>query len=97
LIANLANRAGISHFQIRLVSLVFYWENQLNAAKSRVYWLNDKVPIGFLVSPAMQHAGPFPASLVRFAALHGYDNLREPRLPPSGAIRILRALRVAAD
>ena len=43
----------------------------------------------------MNHGGPFPAtghpgftavgipaSLLRFAALHGYDNVREPRLPP---------------
>jgi len=57
--------------------------------------LNDKMPTGLLVSPAMQHGGPFPAtghpgftavgipaSLLRFAALHGYDNVREPRLPP---------------
>jgi len=57
--------------------------------------LNDKMPTGLLVSPAMNHGGPFPAtghpgftavgipaSLLRFAALHGYDNVREPRLPP---------------
>jgi 2,5-dioxopentanoate dehydrogenase len=56
--------------------------------------LNDKMPTGLLVSPAMNHGGPFPAtghpgftavgipaSLLRFAALHGYDNVREPRLP----------------
>jgi NADP-dependent aldehyde dehydrogenase len=43
----------------------------------------------------MNHGGPFPAaghpgftavgipaSLLRFAALHSYDNVREPRLPP---------------
>jgi alpha-ketoglutaric semialdehyde dehydrogenase len=57
--------------------------------------LNDKMPTGLLVSPGMNHGGPFPAtghpgftavgipaSLLRFAALHGYDNVREPRLPP---------------
>jgi alpha-ketoglutaric semialdehyde dehydrogenase len=56
--------------------------------------LKDKMPTGLLVSPAMNHGGPFPAtshpgftavgipaSLLRFAALHGYDNVREPRLP----------------
>ena len=56
--------------------------------------LNDKMPTGLLVSPAMNHGGPFPAtghpgftavgipaSLLRFAALHSYDAVREPRLP----------------
>ena len=53
------------------------------------------MPTDLLVSPAMNHGGPFPAtghpgftavgipgSLLRFAALHSYDNVREPRLPP---------------
>ncbi len=53
------------------------------------------MPTGLLVSPGMNHGGPFPAtghpgftavgipaSLLRFAALHSYDNVREPRLPP---------------
>ncbi|MDX1963846.1 MAG: aldehyde dehydrogenase (NADP(+)) [Pirellulales bacterium] len=57
--------------------------------------LNDKMPTGVAVSPAMNHGGPYPAtghagfsavgvpvSLRRFAALHCYDNVREPRLPP---------------
>jgi 2,5-dioxopentanoate dehydrogenase len=57
--------------------------------------LNDKMPTGVTVSPAMVHGGPFPAtghpgftavgipaSLNRFAALHGYDNVRPERLPP---------------
>ncbi len=57
--------------------------------------LNDKMPTGVAVSPAMVHGGPFPvtghpgftsvgipASLTRFAALHGYDNIRPHRLPP---------------
>src|SRR5204862_3009435 len=56
--------------------------------------LNDKMPTGVAVSPAMNHGGPFPAtghpgftavgipaSMRRFAALHGYDNVREARLP----------------
>ena len=56
--------------------------------------LNDKMPTGLLVRPGMNHGGPFPAtghpgftavgipaSLLRFAALHSYDNVREPRLP----------------
>jgi NADP-dependent aldehyde dehydrogenase len=56
--------------------------------------LNDKMPTGVAVSPAMNHGGPFPAtghpgftavgipaSLRRFAALHCYDNIRPSRLP----------------
>ncbi len=56
--------------------------------------LNDKMPTGVLVSPAMNHGGPYPAtghpgftavgipaSLIRFAALHCYDNVRPNRLP----------------
>src|SRR5262249_3844030 len=52
--------------------------------------LNDKMPTGVAVSPAMNHGGPFPATghpgftavgipaaLRRFAALHCYDNVRE--------------------
>jgi NADP-dependent aldehyde dehydrogenase len=57
--------------------------------------LNDKMPTGVAVSPAMNHGGPFPAtghpgftavgipaSLRRFAALACYDNVRQHRLPP---------------
>jgi len=56
--------------------------------------LNDKMPTGVAVSPAMNHGGPFPAtahpgftavgipsSMTRFAALHCYDGVREDRLP----------------
>ena len=56
--------------------------------------LNDKMPTGVAVSPAMNHGGPYPAtghpgftavgipaSIVRFAALHSYDNVRDARLP----------------
>jgi 2,5-dioxopentanoate dehydrogenase len=56
--------------------------------------LNDKMPTGVAVSPAMNHGGPFPAtghpgftsvgipaSLRRFAALYSYDNVRPARLP----------------
>ena len=56
--------------------------------------LNDQMPTGVAVSPAMVHGGPYPAtghpgftavgipaSLLRFAALHGYDNVRPERLP----------------
>jgi 2,5-dioxopentanoate dehydrogenase len=58
--------------------------------------LNDKMPTGVAVSPAMNHGGPYPAtghpgftavgipaSLRRFAALQCYDNVRESRLPPA--------------
>ncbi|QDU64758.1 NADP-dependent fatty aldehyde dehydrogenase [Planctomycetes bacterium Pan216] len=57
--------------------------------------LNDKMPTGVAVSPAMNHGGPFPAtghpgftavgipaSLRRFSALYCYDNIRPDRLPP---------------
>ncbi len=56
--------------------------------------LNDKMPTGVAVSGAMNHGGPFPAtghpgftavgipaSLVRFAMLQCYDNVRPQRLP----------------
>lgn len=56
--------------------------------------LNDKMPTGVAVSPAMNHGGPFPAtghpgftavgiptSLFRFAKLTCYDGVREHRLP----------------
>jgi alpha-ketoglutaric semialdehyde dehydrogenase len=55
---------------------------------------NDKMPTGVAVSPAMNHGGPYPAtghpgftsvgipaSLLRFTALHCYDNVRPHRLP----------------
>ncbi len=56
--------------------------------------LNDKMPTGVAVSPAMNHGGPFPAtghpgftavgipaSLFRFAKLTCYDAVRPGRLP----------------
>jgi NADP-dependent aldehyde dehydrogenase len=56
--------------------------------------LNDKMPTGVAVSPAMNHGGPYPstghpgftavgipASLRRFARLECYDNVRAERLP----------------
>ena len=56
--------------------------------------LNDKMPTGVAVSPAMNHGGPYPstghpgftsvgipAALTRFAALHCYDGVRQERLP----------------
>ncbi|MCA9054045.1 MAG: aldehyde dehydrogenase (NADP(+)), partial [Planctomycetaceae bacterium] len=56
--------------------------------------LNDKMPTGVAVSPAMNHGGPFPAtghpgftavgipaSLRRFAMLQCFDNVRPERLP----------------
>ncbi|MCA9059170.1 MAG: aldehyde dehydrogenase (NADP(+)) [Planctomycetaceae bacterium] len=58
--------------------------------------LNDKMPTGVAVSPAMNHGGPFPAtghpgftavgipaSIPRFAALYCYDAVRPHRLPPT--------------
>jgi alpha-ketoglutaric semialdehyde dehydrogenase len=56
--------------------------------------INDRMPTGVAVSPAMNHGGPFPASghpgftsvgipaaMLRFAALHCYDHVRPERLP----------------
>lgn len=56
--------------------------------------LNDKMPTGVAVSPAMNHGGPYPATghpgftgvgmpaaIRRFTALHCYDNVRPERLP----------------
>jgi alpha-ketoglutaric semialdehyde dehydrogenase len=56
--------------------------------------LNDKMPTGVAVSPAMNHGGPYPAtghphftavgiptSIARFTVLHSYDNVRPERLP----------------
>ena len=56
--------------------------------------LNDKMPTGVAVSPAMNHGGPFPAtghpgftavgipaSIFRFAKLTCYDAVRPARLP----------------
>ncbi|HUG11796.1 MAG TPA: aldehyde dehydrogenase family protein [Opitutaceae bacterium] len=56
--------------------------------------LNDKMPTGVAVSPAMVHGGPYPAaghpgftavgipaSIRRFAALRCYDSFRPARLP----------------
>ena len=56
--------------------------------------LNDKMPTGVAVSPAMNHGGPYPAtghpgftavgvpaSLIRFGKLTSYDNVRGHRLP----------------
>jgi len=57
-------------------------------------FLNDKVPTGVALSPAMNHGGPYPStghpgftavgiprSLIRFCALQCYDNVRQERLP----------------
>jgi len=57
--------------------------------------LNNKMPTGVAVTPAMHHGGPFPATghpgftsvgfpqaFLRFAARHCYDNVPEHRLPP---------------
>lgn len=58
--------------------------------------LNDKMPTGVALSPAMNHGGPFPStahpgftavgiprSLLRFGALQCYDGVRQDRLPPA--------------
>jgi NADP-dependent aldehyde dehydrogenase len=58
--------------------------------------LNDKMPTGVAVTPAMNHGGPFPAtghpgftavgipaSLRRFGMLQCFDSVRPSRLPPA--------------
>jgi 2,5-dioxopentanoate dehydrogenase len=58
--------------------------------------LNDRMPTGVAVSPAMNHGGPFPATghpgftavgipaaTQRFTMLNSYDNVRQHRLPPA--------------
>ncbi len=58
--------------------------------------LNDKMPTGVALSPAMNHGGPFPAtahpaftavgiprSMLRFGTLQCFDNVRHHRLPPA--------------
>ena len=56
--------------------------------------LNDKMPTGIKVSPAMVHGGPYPASgnsgfsaigfpgsILRFTSVQCYENVKENRLP----------------
>ncbi len=80
--------------------------------------LNDKVPTGVAVCSSMNHGGPypatghpgftavgFPASVIRFSALHSYDNVREHRLPlslqkknPTGSLnRLVNGIWTTAD
>lgn len=67
-------------------------EPHLRAKVGRL--INNRMPTGVAVSPAMNHGGPFPAtghagftavgipaSVGRFAALHCYDNAPVARLP----------------
>ena len=80
--------------------------------------LDDKMPTGVAVTPAMNHGGPFPstghpgftavglpASMLRFASLHCYDNVRKHRLPddlrdknPTGSMwRLIDGVWTQAD
>ncbi|MGQ9578080.1 MAG: aldehyde dehydrogenase family protein [Candidatus Aminicenantales bacterium] len=72
--------------------LYFLLEPALRLKAGRL--LNDKMPTGVAVTPAMHHGGPFPAtghpgftavgipfSFLRFAARRCYDNIPESRLP----------------
>ncbi|MCH5375923.1 MAG: aldehyde dehydrogenase (NADP(+)), partial [Planctomycetes bacterium] len=72
-----------------------FYDRVANRLRPRVgRLLNDKMPTGVAVSPAMNHGGPYPAtghpgftavgipaSLRRFAMLACYDNVRPGRLP----------------
>ncbi|WP_266157734.1 aldehyde dehydrogenase family protein [Dyella silvatica] len=71
------------------------WRQIAHALRPRVGRLiNNKMPTGVAVSPAMNHGGPYPstghpgftavgmpAAIRRFAALHCYDNVPESQLP----------------
>ncbi len=72
--------------------IYFEIESVLRSRVGRL--LNDKMPTGVAVVPSMNHGGPYPAtghpgftavgipaSMIRFAALHCYDNVRSHRLP----------------
>ena len=73
-----------------------YWQiaPELRTKVGRL--LNDKMPTGVAVSPAMNHGGPFPAtgspqftavgipgSITRWTSLWSYDAVRPERLPPA--------------
>lgn len=72
-----------------------YYAKVADALQQRVgRLLNDKMPTGVAVSPAMNHGGPYPAtshpgftavgipaSMLRFGKLTCYDAVRESRLP----------------
>jgi NADP-dependent aldehyde dehydrogenase len=79
--------------------------------------LNDKMPTGVAVTSAMNHGGPFPAtghpgftavgtpgSMLRFAMLQCFDNVRASRLPavlrdenPDGVWRLIDGEWTRAD
>lgn len=81
-----------SHSQGEDDSLYFKIAQKLTAKVGRL--LNDKMPTGVAVSPAMHHGGPYPATghpgftsvglpraMLRFSVLQCYDNVRHHRLP----------------
>ena len=101
-----ARQAGdiVSHFEGNLTGSIYsdtrgsddalydQFSPLLRARVGRL--LNDKMPTGVAVSPAMQHGGPYPATsnagftsvgipaaLTRFAVLQCYDGVRQERLP----------------
>ncbi len=81
-----------SHTQGKDDSAYMMLEPELRTKVGRL--LNDKVPTGVAVVSSMNHGGPYPAtghpgftavglpaSMLRFAALYCYDNVRPNRLP----------------
>jgi alpha-ketoglutaric semialdehyde dehydrogenase len=81
-----------SHTQGKDDSAYAILESELRTKVGRL--LNDKVPTGVAVVSSMNHGGPYPAtghpgftavglpaSMLRFAALYCYDNVRPDRLP----------------
>jgi 2,5-dioxopentanoate dehydrogenase len=96
----------IEHLEGNLTGCVYsHTAGEDDAAYEQIAWrlrpkvgrlLNDKMPTGVAVSPAMNHGGPYPATghpgftavgipaaLRRFAVLQCYDNVRPHRLPPA--------------
>lgn len=86
------------------------WQRITSELRPRVGRLiANQWPTGVAVSPAMQHGGPFPsashaghtsvgmpAAITRFTARHGYQNVRDDRLPielqnanPAGVLRVV--------
>ena len=89
------NLTGLHLFRYARAATKVLYARLAPALRRRVgRLLNDKMPTGVAVSPAMNHGGPFPAtghpgftavgipaSLRRFGMLCCYDNVREHRLP----------------
>ena len=88
------NLTGCIYSDTRGSDDTLYWEIALILRFKVGRLINDKMPTGVAVVPSMNHGGPYPAtghpgftavgiptSMLRFSALHCYDNVRPHRLP----------------